>query len=200
MERWASVEKLVKGFYGEVARAVTERVLEEKANIFFDALAGRVGRANARAERVIVTMLGDWAPRFFEVWFLYPERLEKPFDFKGLLGGRVWSVKVVSGPDAFNSAQRRAVSEAALRLEKPVILTLQGGWFPRRVVEVETGAPVPWLSAPESWELVTGEKGAYRRFAGIVYRVAREHREVVVSRIIEASRARSPRHQPSTAP
>jgi len=195
VDRWMEVERLLRDFYGEVSARVTGEVLSEKANLLFEALAGRVGRANARAERVIVTMLGGWAPRFFQVWFLYPEPLEKPFDFAGLLGEERWSVKVVSGPDALNTAQKRAVSEAALRLENPIILTLQGEWFPKRFVEAETGARVAWLSAPESWRLATGERGAYTRFRDLVYKVAREYREEMVSRIIEAGR-RPPQRRP----
>jgi hypothetical protein len=83
-------------------------------------------------------------------------------------------VKVVSGDKAFNSSVRARVAEASAAYSNPVILTLQGRYF--RPVRVGKAL---WLSAPASWRFVTGDAEAYRRFAQIVFSVARRYRDRV---------------------
>jgi len=115
------------------------------------------------------------APEFFRPFFQGAEDAPEPFDFRGTLRGRLYVVKVVTGPRAFNSTLRRRVEEASYDLPaavEPVVLTLQGPYF-----EPEEVGRAVWLSAPSSWKLVTGESGAYRAFRDVVFEEARRWRE-----------------------
>jgi len=165
------VRAAVRRVYGDALRSLDGADLEEEENLFFRALVGKYGNAYARLERTLVTLAGNRAHEFFRPFFSDVRDLEKPFDFEGELRGRVYQVKVVVGPKAFNSSVRRTVEEASLRYGNPVILTLQGGYFvPERV------GRALWLSAPASWRMVTGEPGAYRAFRDLVFEEARNWR------------------------
>jgi len=180
---WARVREVVRKCFERVDRALTEDALSEPPNILFLALAGRVGAVNARAERICDTILGSYAPDFFKPFFEHVQPLTKPFDFSGLLRGREYSVKVVSGERAFNSAVRRAVADASASYRSPVILTVQGGYF-----EAKRVGRAVWYSAPASWRMVAGE-GAYRRFRDIVFEEARRYRDSIISKIMAAREA-----------
>jgi hypothetical protein len=161
----------VHQYYADVLSRVG-RVRESRSNLLYQALVGGASRLS-RLERIAVTILGRYAPRFFTPFFTVIRPLEPPFDFYGVLRGSEYWVKVVCGEGAFNDPTARVVAEASGRYPKPVILTLQGRFFEPRTV----GRAV-WYSAPASWKLVAGE-GAYRRFTEVVYRVASKYRDRV---------------------
>jgi hypothetical protein len=161
---WEEVERLVDQFYSEVLSRAG-RASEGRSNLLYQALVGDASKLS-RLERLTVTILGRYAPRFFAVFFESVSPLEPPFDFYGVLRGSEYWVKAVSGDEAFNNHTARAVADASERYPKPVILTLQGGYFEPRAV----GRAV-WYSAPASWRFVAGE-GAYRRFRDVVYETA----------------------------
>jgi hypothetical protein len=168
---WEEVERLVDQYYADVLARVS-RVRSGRSNLLYQALVGGASRLS-RLERVAVTILGRYAPRFFTPFFAVVRPLEPPFDFYGVLRGVEYWAKVVSGEEAFNEPTARVVAGASERYPRPVILTLQGRFFEPRVV----GRAV-WHSAPASWRLVAGE-GAYRRFVDIVHRVASKYRDRV---------------------
>lgn len=182
-EAWIRVREVIRTCFERVDRALTERALAEPPNILFLALAGRTGAINARAERICDTILGTFAPELFKPFFDDVRPLPKPFDFSGLLRGREYSVKVVSGEKAFNSSVRRTVAEASLNYVNPIILTVQGDYF-----EARTIGKAVWHSAPASWRMVAGPK-AYAKFKDIVFEEARPFREAIIAKIIAAREA-----------
>ena len=170
-DAWMKVEELVDRFYSEVLSRVG-RTKNRKSNLLYQALIGDASKLS-RLERSLVTLLGDYSPRFFALFFESVSPLEPPFDFYGVLRGSEYWVKAVSGVDAFNEPTAKAVAEASERYPKPVILTLQGKYFtPKRV-----GKAV-WYPASASWKIVAG-RGAYRRFRNVVYKVAFSYRNRV---------------------
>jgi len=170
-DAWMKVEELVDRFYSEVLSRAG-RASEGRSNLLYQALIGDASKLS-RLERLTVTILGRYAPRFFALFFESVSPLEPPFDFYGVLRGSEYWVKAVSGVDAFNEPTAKAVAEASERYPKPVILTLQGKYFtPKRV-----GKAV-WYPASASWKIVAG-RGAYRRFRNVVYKVAFSYRNRV---------------------
>jgi hypothetical protein len=170
-DAWAEVEELVSRFYMDVLSRVG-RTKNRKSNLLYQALIGDASKLS-RLERSLVTLLGDYSPRFFAVFFESASPLNPPFDFYGVLRGSEYWVKAASGDDAFNDPTAKAVAEASERYPRPVILTLQGKYFtPKRV-----GKAV-WYPASASWKIVAGQ-GAYRRFRDVVYRVAFSYRNKV---------------------
>jgi len=177
---WKQVRALVRECFDKVDKALSERALSEPPNLLFLALAGKAGAVNARAERITDTLLGSYAPGFFKPFFAAVKPLPKPFDFTGLLRGKEYTVKCVSGKRAFNSSVRRTVEEASLRYVNPIVLTVQGGYF-----EARTVGKAVWYSAPESWRIVAGP-GAYDLFKQIVFEEAKYYRESIIAKIIAA--------------
>jgi len=170
-DAWMKVEELVDRFYSEVLSRAG-RTKNRKSNLLYQALIGDASKLS-RLERSLVTLLGDYSPRFFALFFESVSPLEPPFDFYGVLRGSEYCVKAVSGDDAFNDPTAKAVAEASERYPRPVILTLQGKYFtPKRV-----GKAV-WYPASASWKIVAGQ-GAYRRFRDVVYKVAFRYRNKV---------------------
>lgn len=148
--------------------------LQPVENLFVLALAGRRANAYARLERLIVTMVGREAARLVAPFFTCIEPVEKPFDFRGVLRGREYTVKVVLSDQVFNSTLQRRVAEASPAHANPVVLTIQGDYFkPRRL-----GA-AKWYSAHATWVLLTGERGAYAKFRSILFEVAEPYRRRV---------------------
>jgi len=175
------VEALVRGLYDAVFSNIGFDSLREEENLFVRALTGREGNVYARLERSLVTMLGSYAPRFFQVFFTNVSQLKPPFDFEGELRGKVYQVKVVTGDRAFNSTLRDRVSMESFKYPNPIILTLQGRNFQPQLI-----GKAPWYSAYESWNFVTGEPWAYRQFRDIVFEVAREYRSRIISLVSTA--------------
>jgi hypothetical protein len=176
-DKWRVVEELVDEFYRRlVSELKSEGVSELRArrsNVFYEALVGRRVAQQSRLERVTVTLLGEHAPRFFRVFFEKTTTLPPPFDFYGVLDGREYWVKVVSGSNALNSTERELVRRESEKYGNPVILTLQGEFFKPRIIGKTT-----WYPAQLSWKLVAGE-GAYRAFIDTVYKVAGKYRDEV---------------------
>ena len=169
---WAQVEAVLGEYYSRLVELVCRGAISYRSNLLVEALAGGAMRFS-RLERVAVTLLGEYSPRVVAPFFSGTRPLEKPFDFEGFLGGRLYSVKVVSGEDAFNSTMRRAVEEASWRHENPVVLTLQGNYFKPRVL-----GKARWYSAPSTWKMLAGE-GGYGEFRAIVYKAAAAHRDAL---------------------
>ena len=177
---WMRVREVVRKCFDRVDEALSEHALSDPPNLLFLALAGRAGAVNARAERICDTLLGNYAPEFFKPFFAAVKPLPKPFDFTGLLRGKEYTVKVVSGEKAFNSSVRKTVEEASFRYVNPVILTVQGGYF-----EARTVGKAVWYSAPASWKMVAGA-GSYNTFKRIVFEEAKTVRESVIAKIVAA--------------
>jgi len=166
------IEGLVRQVFENALSNIGFESLRKEENLFTRALMGREGNVYARLERTLVTILGSYAPRFFEAFFTAVNRLTPPFDFEGELRGKVYQVKVVTGPRAFNSTLRDRVGVESLKYPNPIILTLQGEYFERQMIDRAV-----WMCSYDSWEFVTGEPYAYSTFRDIVYDVAREYRE-----------------------
>jgi hypothetical protein len=179
-EPWVRVRLVVRECYKRIDESLTELTLAEPPNIIFLALAGWAGAVNARAERICDTILGDYAPDFFKPFFTAVRPAPDPFDFTGLLRGEEYTVKVVSGKRAFNSKTRKAVEEASLEARRPVVLTVQGDFFPTRKL-----GEAAWYSAPASWKMVAGN-GAYRVFRDIVFGEAQQFRDSIIAKILAA--------------
>jgi hypothetical protein len=177
---WARVRALVAEYYDEVVERASREALEEPPNALLLFLAGRRTAVNAKLERIADTLLGSYAWRIFACFFEAVEPVAKPFDFRGLLRGRPYTVKAVSGERAFNTATRARVEDASLSLENPVVLTLQGPYFEAR----EVGRAL-WLSAPASWRLLAGP-GGYKRFLAVAREEAKARRALVVERVLRA--------------
>jgi hypothetical protein len=174
-ERWVLVEKTVEVFYQDVLKRLRARsTLERKTNIFLHAIAGRASNIS-KLERTIVTMLGDYAPRIFRIFFDDTKDLDPPFDFHGWLRDRELWVKVVSSGEAFNKVVREYVEHESYKYREPVILTLQGDYFD----PVRVGRAI-WYSPQTSWYIVAGE-GSYKRFRDIVYKTASKYRDEIWS-------------------
>lgn len=182
---WEVVRRLVQGCFEDIVSSLSGDVLRREENLFVRALTGRWGNSYARLERVAVTVLGNYAPRIFSVFFDGVEPLEKPFDFVGTLkrSGATFCVKAVTGSRALNSAQQRAVAEASVRLRNPHVLTLQGELFGERLV-----GRALWLDPVRSWRLVTGDPLAYRVFRDLVFEEAGRYRDKVYAVIGEVTR------------
>lgn len=182
---WEVVRRLVRGCFEDILGTLTESMLRSEENLFVRAVAGRWGNAYARLERIAVTTLGNYAPQIFSVFFDGVEQLEKPFDFIGTLrrSGTVFSVKAVTGDQAFNSTLQQRIKEVSFTLRNPRILTLQGALFGYRVV-----GRALWLDPHRSWLLVTGDPSAYKTFRDIVFEEARPYREKVFKLIGDVAR------------
>jgi hypothetical protein len=175
-DRWSVVEELVDEFYRRLVSELKSSEGELRArrsNVFYEALVGRRVAQQSRLERLAVTLLGEYAPRFFRVFFEKTVTLPPPFDFYGVLDDREYWVKVVSGSNALNSAERELVRRESEKYGNPVILTLQGEYFKPRIIGKAT-----WYPPQLSWKLVAGE-GAYRAFIDTVYKVAGKYRDEV---------------------
>ena len=155
--------------------------------LFVDALLGKVTVVNSYAERILVTRVGENAVMFVRPFFNGVVAVRKPFDFEGTLitNGRRYTVKVVSGPKAFNSTTRRKVEEASYDVPNPIILTLQGSF---RDTHVKRVGAAKWHDGVATWSLLTGVRGAYRDFKRIVYEVGRKYRGQLISYMISLSR------------
>ena len=174
-DKWVLVEKIVESFYKDIVKRLKARsTLERKTNIFLHAVVGRASNIS-KLERTIVTVLGDYAPMIFRVFFEDTKNLDPPFDFHGWLRDRELWVKVVSSDEAFNKAVRELVEHESYKYREPVILTLQGDYFDTRKI----GRAV-WYSPQTSWYIVAGE-GSYKRFRDIVYNVASRYRDEIWS-------------------
>jgi len=173
-DKWVEVGRLVDEFYSRLVSSLSKESLRSRrSNLFYTALVGGAYQLS-RLERSLVTMLGNYAPKFFTIFFEDVKELPPPFDFSGVIWGRKYWVKVVSGDEAFNKPTRDHVASESELYDNPIILTLQGEYFE----SVEVGRAV-WLSAPSSWKFVTGESGAYKKFRDIVYAVAMKYRNKV---------------------
>jgi len=170
----AAIDRLVGRVVEQLERDAGS--LRGVENYFFLALMGRRVNAYARLERILVTVLGSGAPILFLPFFAHTRELPKPFDFEGLLrrNMREYSVKVVLSDQAFNSTLQRRVAEAADAHANPVVLTVQGDYFPPRDL-----GRAKWLCAHDSWRLVTGERDAYRRVRDAIFRVCSRYRSRV---------------------
>ena len=177
-DKWPLVEKLVDELYNALVHRVSERKVD-RSNVFYIALVGRAS-VQSRIERTLVTLLGEYAPRIFMLFFSSTRELPPPFDFQGELRGTTLQVKVVSGEHAFNSSVRNRVARESAKYSNPVILTLQGHYF----TPVRVGKAM-WLSAPSSWRAVTGDAEAYKTFTSVVFRVAKKYRDVVWREMLE---------------
>jgi hypothetical protein len=174
-DKWRIVEELVDEFYRRLLSELRSNsdISTRRSNVLYEALVGGRAARQSRLERIVVTLLGEYAPRFFRVFFEKTVALPPPFDFYGVLGDREYWVKVVSSSNALNSAERELVRRESEKHRNPVVLTLQGEYFKPRVVGRAT-----WYPPQLSWKIVAGE-GAYRVFVGTVYRVASKYRDEV---------------------
>jgi len=175
-DRWRRVEAVLDEFYRHVLDILVSSRLEQKdSNFFYQAIVGKKVAFYSRIERVIVTELGEYAPRLFRPFFDNVSELKPPFDFMGYLNGRLYYVKVVTGDRAFNSSVKRTVEEAGRELRGSsgsiVILTVQGKKFDPVKVGFAT-----WFDAETSWRIVAGP-GSYGVFRDLVYDVANRYRE-----------------------
>ena len=175
-DRWSVVEELVDEFYRRLVSELKSgegELRARRSNVFYEALVGRRVAQQSRLERLAVTLLGEYAPRIFRVFFEKTATLPPPFDFYGVLDDREYWVKVVSGSNALNSAERELVRRESEKYGNPVILTLQGEYFKPRIIGKAT-----WYPPQLSWKLVAGD-GAYRTFIDTVYKVAGKYRDEV---------------------
>ena len=177
-DKWKRVEVVLDEFYRHVLNILVSSRLEQKdSNIFYQAIVGKKTAFYSRIERVIVTELGDYAPRFFRPFFDNVSELKPPFDFMGYLNGKLYNVKVVAGDKAFNSSVKRTVEDASRELRGSsgniVILTVQGKKFDPVKVGFAT-----WFDAETSWRIVAGPN-SYNMFRNMVYDVANRYREKI---------------------
>jgi len=84
------------------------------------------------------------------------------------------TVKAVLSDQAFNSTMESRLAELANALANPVVLGVQGVYFPPRDL-----GRAKWLCAHDSWRLVTGERDAYRRVRDAIFRVCSRYRSRV---------------------
>lgn len=175
-DKWKRVEMALDEFYRHVLNIlVSSRIEQKDSNIFYQAVVGKKVAFYSRIERVIVTELGDYAPRFFRPFFDNVSELKPPFDFMGYINGKLYYVKVVAGDRAFNSSVKRTVEDASRELRGSsgniVILTVQGKKFDPVKVGFAT-----WFDAETSWRIVAGPN-SYGVFRDLVYDVANRYRE-----------------------
>ena len=170
----ATIDRLVGGVVEQLERDAGS--LRGVENYFFLALVGRRVNRYAKLERILVTSLGSRSCEFFTPFFLHVEKVPKPFDFTGLLkrSMEAYTVKAVLSDQAFNSTMQNRVAEAANAHANPVVLTVQGDYFPPRDL-----GRAKWLCAHDSWRLVTGEREAYRRVRDAIFRVCSRYRSRV---------------------
>ena len=175
-DKWELLRKTIQCFYEGFFNDLSVEDLDEKpSNIFLKYLVG-----NERVSRLgllLVTRLGDSrekcnAPAMIRIFFENTRDLQPPFDFEGLLHGKMYQVKVVAGDNTFNASSRRDTIEASRSYSNPIILTLQGRYFkPKQLTD-----RLVWLSAPSTWKLIAGQ-GGYSRFQDILYQVAKSYRD-----------------------
>ncbi|MEM4904091.1 MAG: hypothetical protein QXL28_03885 [Desulfurococcaceae archaeon] len=185
-----TVEATINKLVGDVVERIERNAETLKAveNYFFLALVGRRVNRYARLERILVTSLGSRSHELFLPFFLHVEKVRKPFDFTGLLKRNMerYTVKAVLSDQAFNSTMQNRVAEAAGMHTNPIVLTIQGDYFPPRDL-----GQAKWLCAFDSWRLVTGERDAYRKVRDAIFRVCSRYRSriyAVINSLDENSR------------
>ena len=176
------MRSVIENIFKRVAHEVLEKDLGEPS-LFVSALLGRVSLINSRAERLVVTLIGERAAEIVKPFFEFVEPVSHPFDFRGTLrrSGTEYVVKVVSGVKAFNSTTKKAVVNASYRYSRPVILTIQGSFGDVHVREL---GRAKWYDGVATWSFLTGRGDAYREFVRMVYDTARPYRSKIVSKII----------------
>jgi len=184
------LHETVRAELDRIFASVTKEILSYSPpdpQLFVDALLGKVTVVNSYAERLLVTRVGERAVRIVRSFFDDVVAVRKPFDFEGTLvtSGRRYTVKVVSGPKAFNSTTRKAVEEASYGVSNPIILTLQGSF---RDTHVKRIGAAKWYDGVATWSFLTGVRGAYRDFKRVVYEVGRKYRGQLISYMISLSR------------
>ena len=183
MDAWVEVENVLRDIFKRVVSEVLHSDLG-KPSLFVNALLGKISLVNSKAERLVTTLIGEQSVNIVKPFFIIEKTLDPPFHFQGRLKHsphRLYAVKIVSSPRAFNSTMRRAVIDAAENYDNPVILTLQGVFNNGHTTMV---GKAKWYDAVATWALLANDKYGYARFKKLVYDAAKPYRVQLVSKIL----------------
>jgi len=182
---WSKTREELREIFRNILPSIGEIFTKIKTEPIVHALAGEIGHAFARVERMVVTRMGVNSWRIIRHWFPSYEKLDKPWDMRVDCRGRTYTVKIVLSPRTLNSTLRQRVERESTRMTNPIILTLTGLFNGQREQQLGNAR---WLDAGATWYWLSGERGAYRKFLAILYDEAYPLRRELLSRIYDTYR------------
>ena len=182
---WDIVKQRLDVIVGEVLSKPPESIFEPDPRI--RAALGEFADIYRAYTRSIVTRFGMHAPELVEPFFQECKRAGEPFDMVCTRIGEnneeiAFTVKVVSGPRAFNSTTRARLEEASKKVYNPVILTLFGHFKESNDHMRYVGNAV-WLDSCATWGWLSHRRKANKIFEKLVWEAFLPVREKLIERV-----------------
>lgn len=195
---WDVVGKRLEAIVGEVLSKPPESVFEPDPRI--RAALGELADVYRAYTRSIVTRVGMHAPELVEPFFQECSKASEPFD---VVCRRItedneevtFTVKVVSGPRAFNSTTRARLEEASKNVYNPVVLTLFGHFKDSNDHMRYVGRAV-WLDGCATWGWLSHRKRAHKVFEKLVWEAFYPVREKLIERVRSVRERRRGKRKP----
>jgi hypothetical protein len=189
-ERWERTRRIVERVV-EASIPDLEELASRRPDPVVHAIAGRSVAFASAVERSVVTRFGRHAKEIVTPWFEECRSIGGFWDYKCVRDNgrevRTFTVKVVSGPKAFNSTMRRRVEEESKALPTPIVLTLTGTFEATHVTLVGSAY---WLDAPATWLFLTWNPRGYKKFLDMLYQAGARYRRAIYTAIIKMGKTR----------